>query len=101
MTGQAFTAAPPVAAQGAGRGAADPPSAPFQAVPNRAMTVTAVIRLCLERSQAEGWDPRRQRELAFRVVGRLRPEWSDSQISDAIDRAAGGTPGDPAAPVDS
>lgn len=73
-----------------GRGTADRPTALPHAVPDPGMTINAVIRLCLERGRADGWDSRRQRELALQVVGRLRPQWSDSQISDAVSRAAGG-----------
>jgi len=67
---------------------ADRPTAPPRAVPDPSMTINAIIRLCLERGQADGWDPQRQRELALRVVRRLRPQWSESQIGDAVSRAA-------------
>lgn len=56
--------------------------------PDSAMTVPSVIRLCLERGQAQGLDLPRQQDLALEVVRRLRPQWSDSQIRDSISRTA-------------
>jgi hypothetical protein len=69
------------------RKTADRPTAPPRAGPGPSMTINAVIRLCLARGQADGWDPQRQRELALRVLRRLRPQWSESQIGDAVSRA--------------
>lgn len=77
---------------------ADRPAAAPQAVPDPGMTINTVIRLCLERGQADGWGSRKQRELASQVVRRLRPQWSDSQISDAVSRAARGGPAGPVGP---
>jgi len=95
MTGKAFNTEASGAAARPGRRAADPPTAPLQAVPDPSITIDAVIRLCLEQGRADDWDPHRQRALAREVLRRLRPEWSDSQISDAVHRAAGGTPAGP------
>lgn len=48
------------------------------------MTIYAVIEECIGKARALGWSLEQQNELAVRVVRKLRPEWSDSQVGYSI-----------------
>ena len=56
------------------------------------MTINSIIEQCLQRAREFGWDHEKQNELATKVVRKLRPEWSDSQIDDSINWVRGYAP---------
>lgn len=49
------------------------------------MSLESVIYQSLDYACTSGWDAGRQRELAVRVVQRLRPNWSDLEAQSAVD----------------
>jgi hypothetical protein len=49
------------------------------------MSLESVIYQSLDYASTSGWDAGRQRELAVRVVQRLRPNWSDLEAQSAVD----------------
>lgn len=53
------------------------------------MTIDFVIEQCWESAHTRGWNPEKQTQFTADVMRRLRPEWSDSQIYDTIDRVRG------------
>ena len=57
------------------------------------MTINSIIEQCLQRGHELDWDLDKQNELAAEVVRRLRPDWSEPQIDDAINWVRGYAPG--------
>lgn len=51
------------------------------------MTISAVLEQCIGTARALGWSLQQQNELAARVVRKMRPQWSESQITYSIVRA--------------
>ncbi len=54
------------------------------------MTINSIIiDQCFEDARAAGVSSDKQNAMAAEVIRRMRPEWSDSQIDDAINRLRG------------
>ena len=53
------------------------------------MTINSIIEQCFEHARAAGLSLDKQNAMAAEVIRRMRPEWSDSQIDDAINRLRG------------
>jgi len=53
------------------------------------MTINSIIDRCFEDARAAGLSLDKQNAMAAEVIRRMRPEWSDSQIDDAINRLRG------------
>jgi hypothetical protein len=53
------------------------------------MTINSIIEQCFEDARAAGLSLDKQNAMAAEVLRRRRPEWSDSQINDAINRMRG------------
>ncbi len=53
------------------------------------MTINSIIDRCFEDARAAGLSLDKQDAMAAEVIRRMRPEWSDSQIDDAINRLRG------------
>ena len=50
------------------------------------MTSQEIILKCLEQARIAGLSVHKQNQVATEVMRKLRPEWSDSQILDSINR---------------
>ena len=50
------------------------------------MEINSIIGQCLEFACSSGLPRHKQHDVAVKVIRKLRPEWSDSQIFDAINR---------------
>ena len=53
------------------------------------MTINSIIEQCFEHARAAGLSLDKQNAMVAQVLRRRRPEWSDSQINDAINRMRG------------
>ena len=53
------------------------------------MTINSIIDRCFEDARAAGLSLDKQNAMVAQVLRRRRPEWSDSQINDAINRMRG------------
>ena len=58
------------------------------------MNINPVIELCLQRAREAGLPDPKQNDVAAEVLRKLRPEWSDSQIADSINRVLGSLHGE-------
>jgi hypothetical protein len=52
------------------------------------MTINSIIEQFFEDARAAGLSLDKQNAMAAEVIRRLRPEWSDSQIADSINRVS-------------
>ena len=48
------------------------------------MMINSIIEQCFKDARAAGLSPDTQNAMATQVLRRRRPEWSDSQINDAL-----------------
>jgi len=53
------------------------------------MTINSIIDRCFEDARAAGLSLDKQNAMAAEVIRRMRPEWSDPQIDDAINGLRG------------
>ena len=53
------------------------------------MTINSIIDRCFEDARAAGVSLDKQNAMAAEVIRRMRPEWSNSQIDDAINGLRG------------
>ena len=53
------------------------------------MTINSIIEQCFEDARAAGLSLDKQNAMAAEVIRRLRPEWSEHQTADTINRVRG------------